>query len=143
MIMNDVVLYWSPSCSKCQKAARWLDRRGVKVTKFRDIKDEPLSRLEVEALAKLLGGPEDLFSKRAVKYREMKLGEREVSPAEMLDLMSSEYTFLKRPIMVIGDKAIASFFERTFDSFLAEHYFERSQNQERPRKGFVQRGSRR
>ena len=143
MIMNDVVLYWSPNCSTCQKAARWLDRRGVKVTKFRDIKDEPLSRPEVEALAKLLGGPEDLFSKRAVKYREMKLGEREVSPAEMLDLMSSEYTFLKRPIMVIGDKAIASFFERTFDSFLAEHYFEGGQNRERPRKAFVHRGSRR
>ena len=116
---------------------------GVKVTKFRDIKDEPLSRLEVEALAKLLGGPEDLFSKRAVKYREMKLGEREVSPAEMLDLMSSEYTFLKRPIMVIGDKAIASFFERTFDSFLAEHYLGGGQNRERPRKAFVHRGSRR
>jgi len=143
MIMNDVVLYWSPSCSTCQKAARWLDRHGVKVTKFRDIKDEPLSRLEVEALAKLLGGPEDLFSKRAVKYREMKLGEREVSPAEMLDLMSSEYTFLKRPIMVIGDKAIASFFERTFDSFLAEHYLGGGQNRERPRKAFVHRGSRR
>ena len=91
----------------------------------------------------MLGGPEDLFSKRAVRYREMKLGEREVLPDEMLDLMTEEYTFLKRPIMVIGNKAIASFFERTFDSFLAEHYFERSQNPERSRKGFVNRGSRR
>jgi arsenate reductase (glutaredoxin) len=142
-IMKDVILYWSPSCSTCQKAARWLDRRGVKVAKFRDIKDAPLTRAEVEALAKMLGGPEDLFSKRAVKYREMKLGEREVSPAEMLDLMTGEYTFLKRPIMVIGDKAIASFFERTFDSFLAENYFEGSQNRERQRKSFVHRGSRR
>ena len=141
--MKDVVLYWSPGCSTCQKAARWLDRRGVKVAKFRDIKDEPLSRTEVEALAKMLGGAEDLFSKRAVKYREMKLGEREVLPDEMLDLMTEEYTFLKRPIMVIGNKAIASFFERTFDSFLAEHFFERSQNPERPRKGFVDRGPRR
>lgn len=123
--MKDVTLYWSPGCSTCQKAARWLDRRKVKVTQFRDIKDDPLSREEVERLAKMLGGPEGLFSKRAVKYREMGLGEREVSPSEMLDLMTGEYTFLKRPIMVIGDQAIASFFERTFDGFLAENYFER------------------
>lgn len=123
--MKEVTLYWSPGCSTCQKAARWLDRRNVKVTKFRDIKDDPLSREEVESLAKMLGGPEDLFSKRAVKYRELKLAEREVSSSEMLGLMTGEYTFLKRPIMVIGDHAIASFFERTFDGFLAENYFER------------------
>ena len=123
--MKDVTLYWSPGCSTCQKAVRWLDRRNVKIAKFRDIKDEPLTREEVEGLAKMLGGPEGLFSKRAVKYREMRLGEREVLADEMLDLMAAEYTFLKRPIMVIGDKAIASFFERTFDTFLADNYFTR------------------
>jgi arsenate reductase len=140
--MKDVILYWSAGCSTCQKAARWLDRRGVKVAKFRDIKDQPLSRAEIEDLAKMLGGPADLFSKRTVKYREMKLGEREVPTAEMLDLMSSEYTFLKRPIMVIGDKAIASFFERTFDSFLADNYFGKSQNRERQRPRFGPRAHR-
>jgi arsenate reductase len=129
--MNDITLYWSQGCSTCQKAVRWLGRRDVKIAKFRDIKEAPLSRDEVEDLAKKLGGPEELFSKRSVKYRELKLAEREVSPSEMLDLMAGEYTFLKRPIMAIGDKAVASFFEKTFDSFLREHYFARRQNRER------------
>jgi len=124
--MNEITLYWSQGCSTCQKAVRWLGRRDVKIAKFRDIKEEPLTRAEVETLAKMLGGPEELFSKRSVKYREMKLGEREVPPSEMLDLMASEYTFLKRPIMAIGDKAVASFFEKTFDSFLRENYFRRN-----------------
>ena len=126
--MKYVTFYWLPNCSTCQKAKGWLDRRGVKITAMRDIKENPLSRHEVEDLSKILGGPAELFSKRAIKYREMKLNEREVPPAEMLDLMTDEYTFLKRPIMVIGNQATAGFFEKSFDSFLTEHYFEPSQN---------------
>ena len=106
----------------------WLERRGVKIAEFRDIKEEPLARNEIGDLAKILGGPAELFSKRAIKYREMKLGEREVLPAEMLDLMTDEYTFLKRPIMVIGKHATAGFFEKSFESFLNQHYYEPSQN---------------
>lgn len=116
-----------PECSTCQKAKGWLERRGVELAAMRDIKENPLSRKEIEDLAKMLGGPAELFSKRAVKYREMQLGEREVPPAEMLDLMTGEYTFLKRPMMVIGKHATAGFFERSFESFLNEHYYEPSQ----------------
>ena len=111
------------NCSTCQKAVRWLDRRGVKVAKFRDIKEEPLERVEVERLVKILGGADELFSKRAVKYREMKLNERAVSSEEMLELMSTEYTFLKRPILVINGQASAGYFEKFFDMFLNENYY--------------------
>ncbi len=116
--MKNVTFYWLSNCSTCQKAKRFLERHGVSFTRIRDIKDEPLSREEIEKLAKMLGGAENLFSRRAVKYREMKLNERELSAVEMLDLMASEYTFLKRPILVIDDRAIAGFFEKTFESFL-------------------------
>lgn len=128
--MKDVTFYWLPNCSTCQKAKGWLERRGVKIAKFRDIKEDPLTRKEIEDLARTLGDPPELFSKRAIKYREMKLNEREVPPAEMLDLMTEEYTFLKRPIMVIGKQATAGFFEKAFESFLNEHYYEPSQNRE-------------
>jgi arsenate reductase len=121
--MKEVKLFWMPNCSTCQKAAGWLERRGVKVTEFRDIKEDRLSRKEIEGLVEMLGEPAELFSKRAVKYREMKLNEREVSPEEMMDLMTEEYTFLKRPIMVIDGKAVAGFFEKSYLSFLDENYF--------------------
>ncbi len=111
------------TCSTCQKAVRWLDRRGVQITKFRDIKEEPLTRAEVERLVKMLGGAGELFSKRAVKYREMKLSERTLSKEEMLELMSTEYTFLKRPIMEIDGNATAGFFEKSYIHFLESYYF--------------------
>ena len=121
--MKELTFYWLPNCSTCQKAVRWLDRRGVTVSKFRDIKEDPLSLAEVLELSRMLGGPGELFSKRAVKYREMKLNERTLSDAEMIDLMADEYTFLKRPIMVIGDHATAGFFEMSYESFLDRYYF--------------------
>ncbi len=116
--MKDITFYWSPDCSTCQKAKRFLERHSVAISRVRDIKEEPLSRSEVEDISEMLGGAENLFSRRAVKYREMKLAERELSAGEMLDLMAEEYTFLKRPILVIDGKATAGFFEKTFESFL-------------------------
>ncbi len=120
--MKDTTFYWLPNCSTCQKANRRLERHNVNITKLRDIKEEPLNREEVEKLVKMLGGASELFSKRAVKYREMKLAERDLSDDEMIELMAEEYTFLKRPILVIDGKASAGYYEKFFDLFLNENY---------------------
>lgn len=121
--MENATFYWLPGCSTCQKAKGFIERHGIRDFELRDIKENPLSRGEVESLAKMLGGADELFSRRAVKYREMKLGEREISTAEMLDLMSAEYTFLKRPILVMKGKAIAGYFEKFWNQFLDENYY--------------------
>ena len=121
--MKDAIFYWLPDCTTCQKAKRRLERHNVSITQFRDLKEEPLSRKEVENLSKMLGGADELFSRRAIKYRQMKLNERELSEEEMIDLMADEYTFLKRPILVVGGKATAGYFEKFFDIFLNENYY--------------------
>lgn len=121
--MTDATFYWLPNCSTCQKAKNHLERHGLRDFELRDIKKNPLDRREIENLARLVGGAGELFSRRAVKYREMKLGERELSAGEMLDLMAQEYTFLKRPVLVYKGKAIAGFFEKFWDRFLDENYY--------------------
>lgn len=121
--MEDTTFYWLPNCSTCVKAKNHIERHGLRGFDLRDIKENPLSRAEVEALAKLLGGADELFSRRAIKYREMNLNERTLTKEEMLDLMSEEYTFLKRPILVYKGKAIAGFFEKFWNQFLEENYY--------------------
>jgi arsenate reductase len=121
--MEDTTFFWLPNCSTCVKAKNHIERHGIRDFELRDIKENPLSRAELEALAKKLGGADELFSRRAIKYREMKLNERELSKEEMLDLMSEEYTFLKRPILVYKGKAIAGFFEKFWNQFLEENYY--------------------
>jgi arsenate reductase len=111
MNMDDasVEVYWLPYCTTCQKAVKHLEEKGVPVRSFRNLKEEPLSEDEVRDLAAKVGGVETLFSKRAMKYRAMGLHEREVSEDEMVKLMSEEYTFVTRPVIVRGDRATAGF----------------------------------
>lgn len=109
--------YGLPNCTTCQKALRRLDYHRIQNINKRNIKEQPLTRDEIEKLAKLLGGAENLFSRRSVKYRELGLKDKTLSENEMLELMASEYTFLKRPILVAGSTAIAGFFEKEYDEF--------------------------
>jgi arsenate reductase len=122
---KNITFYLLEDCSTCQKAKRYLERHGIKDFQTRDIKENPLSRDEIISLSKMLGGAENLFSRRTIKYRELKLAERELTAAEMIDLMTSDYTFLKRPVLVIADKAIAGFFEKQFADFIYQYYFEK------------------
>lgn len=115
--MNEIHFYGLPNCTTCQKALRRLDYHRVENVKKRNIKEESLSRDEIENLAKMLGGAGNLFSRRSVKYRELGLKDKEIFEAEMLDLMAEEYTFLKRPILVVGKQVIAGFFEKEYDEF--------------------------
>ncbi len=110
--------YWLPNCSTCVKAKKFLDANGIEIKELRDIKANKLSRAEVEKLVELIGGADKFFSRRAIKYRELGLNKREVPSEEMLDLMTNEYTFIKRPVLVINDKVIAGFSEKTYAEFL-------------------------
>ena len=71
-------------------------------------------------LAELVGGAGELFSRRARKYRAQGLHERELSDDDMLDLMTAEYTFIKRPVLVSGTRAVAGFTPKTYDRLLDE-----------------------
>jgi arsenate reductase len=118
MMPKAFTFYWLPNCSTCQKAATYLKEKGQIVAQYRDIKTDRLKREEVEQLARLAGGASELFSRRARKYRSMGLNGREISSEEMLDLMSEEYTFIKRPVLVNGKHAICGFSPKLYDSFL-------------------------
>lgn len=116
--MKEVYLYWLPHCSTCKKAKEFIESKGIKITRFHNLKEQLLSAEEIEKLADLLGGASEMFSKRAIKYRQLGLNERELSNQEMLDLMTQEYTFIKRPVLVINGKAISGFSEKSYEKFL-------------------------
>jgi arsenate reductase len=107
-----------PYCTTCQKAVAYLEGKDVSVRNFRNLKEEPLSVDEVRALAEKVGGVEKLFSKRAMKYRAMGLHEREVPEDEMVRLMSEEYTFVTRPVIIRGDRATAGFSAKRVDELV-------------------------
>lgn len=115
-----VRVYGLPHCSTCRKALDYLAERTVEVEQFRDIKANPLDAAEVRALADAVGGVDALFSRRARKFRALGLHERKLSEAEMLQHMAGEYTFVTRPVVVCGGRAVAGFAPRRLGALLAE-----------------------
>jgi len=113
-----VTVYGLPHCSTCQKAVAYLEGKGVVIDRFHDLKTDRLTADEVRALAKRVGGVDKLFSRRAMKYRQMGLHEREVPEDEMLRLMEAEYTFITRPVVVSGDRATAGFSAKRLDALI-------------------------
>lgn len=117
---ENVELYGLPHCSTCQRAVQDLEGRGVPIRFFRDLKSKPLQRTEVEELARKVGGAEKLFSRRALKYRQMGLHERQLTEDDLLRLMTEEYTFVTRPVIVRGDRATAGFSAKRIDELLGD-----------------------
>ncbi|MBK8699884.1 MAG: hypothetical protein IPN29_10250 [Saprospiraceae bacterium] len=93
-------IYTLNSCDTCRKMIKEV-APGDDVTMI-DIKQEGILAKDLDAAAKKLGSYEALFSKKAVKYRTMGLNQKVLSEKEMRELILSEYTFLKRPLIIIG-----------------------------------------
>ena len=96
--------------------------RGVAIGTFRDLKAQRLERAEVEDPARKVGGAEKLFSKSAMKYRQMGLHEQELGEDDLQRLMAEEYTFITRPVIVRGDRATAGFSAKRVDELVGEEH---------------------
>lgn len=94
-------IYHLTQCGTCQKI---LDEFGSKASGFvkQDIKTQPISEKELDALKELAGSYEALFSRRALKYREWGLNEKNLSEKDYRKFILDEYTFLRRPVVVNG-----------------------------------------
>ncbi|MEN9346778.1 MAG: arsenate reductase family protein [Flavobacteriales bacterium] len=97
-------IYHLATCSTC---AQILDDFGAKAKGFelQDIKTAKITPAQLEEMKELAGTYEALFSRRALKYRELGLNTKTLSENEYKKYILEEYTFLKRPV-VINEKSI-------------------------------------
>jgi len=94
-------IYHLSTCSSCQRILK--EMPDLKRFELQDIKTEPITASQLDAMKKLAGSYEALFSRRAIKFRSMGLGKKQLNETDYRELILSEYTFLKRPVIVIGD----------------------------------------
>ena len=71
---------------------------------FQDIKANKITTEQIEQMQKMSGSYDSLFSKRAMKYKSMGLKEKNLSETDIKGLILDEYTFLKRPVIILNDK---------------------------------------
>jgi len=95
--------YYLATCSTCQRIMQEL-----KINKYpfrlQDIKSEPITAAQIDAMKKMAGSYEALFSRVALKYRAMGLNEMQLGEKDYRKYILEEYTFLKRPVCIIGDQ---------------------------------------
>ncbi|MBL7921319.1 MAG: arsenate reductase [Bacteroidia bacterium] len=96
-------IFYLSTCDTCKRIIDELDLKK-KGFEFQDIKTEKITVAQLDEMKKKTGSYEALFSKIARKYKELKLNEKKLTEAEMKKLIFEEYTFLKRPVIFIGDK---------------------------------------
>lgn len=95
------IIYHLPTCSTCK---RLLSEWNTEGATLRDIRNEPISEEEIDRMAELAGSYEALFSRRAQKFRLLGLHEMELSEADYKKYILEEDTFLKRPVVMVGDE---------------------------------------
>ncbi len=89
----------------CNTSKRVIKEVGIDSSfEIRDIKENKLTPEELDFLAEMAGSYQALFSKKARKYREYNLHLENLTEDDYKKYLLEDYTFLKRPTVVIEDR---------------------------------------
>ena len=67
-------------------------------------------------MKKMAGSYESLFSRRAMKYKELGLKDKKLDEKDYRNYILEEYTFLKRPVVIIRDKIFVGSEKKTVEA---------------------------
>ena len=83
---------------------------------MQDIKFEKITPAQLDEMRKMTGSYESLFSRRALKYKEWNLKDKLLTEKDYRNYILEEYTFLKRPVVIIGDKIFIGSEKKTVEA---------------------------
>ena len=92
-------IYYLASCSTCKKIIKSLPNSDK--LSFHDIRENPITKEELEQLYQLSGSYEVLFSKKAQLYKTKDLKNKNLQEEDYKRYLLEHYTFLSRPVFVI------------------------------------------
>jgi arsenate reductase len=96
-------IYHLGNCTTCQAIIKetGIDKKGFDM---QDIKTEAITAAQLDEMKNKTGSYESLFSRRAMKYKEMGLKDKKLTENDYRQLILDEYTFLKRPVVFVNDQ---------------------------------------
>jgi arsenate reductase len=105
MADHELVLLHNPRCSKCREARALLEERGVAFRERRYL-EEPLSRNELDDLARRLGRPvREWVRSKEPPFKEAGL-DASSDDGTILDAIARHPVLLERPVLIRGERAI-------------------------------------
>ena len=112
-------IYHLGNCTTCQRILKEIkaDKKGFD---FQEIKTDNITAPQLDTLKKIAGSYEALFSRRAIKYKEWGLKDKNLTEKDYRDLILKEYTFLKRPVVINGKKIFIGSEKKTVNALKEE-----------------------
>ncbi len=99
--MKNTVFYL-PSCDSCRKIIKAISPKAQLV--YHDIKQDPLTELQLQELQALAGSYEALFSRKAQLYKAYNLKNQILTEVDYKRYLLEHYTFLARPVFMIENQ---------------------------------------
>lgn len=104
--MSAVRIYHNPRCSKSRQALALLEERGDAFDIINYI-DEPLDNATISELLVSLGlSARELMRKGEDTYKELNLGNPELSEAQLVQALADYPRLIERPIVVKDNQAL-------------------------------------
>jgi arsenate reductase (glutaredoxin) len=101
-----ITIYQKPTCTTCRQVYNALKKRGVDFESVNYYLDPiPKTKLK-ELLRKMDMRPRDLLRTKEAVYKTLRLAERDLSDAELIELMVKHPDLIQRPIVEKGSRAI-------------------------------------
>ncbi len=94
-------IFYLKTCDTCKRILKSIPLDGFTL---QDIKSDPITVKQLHEMKDLAGSYESLFSRRAKKYKAMDLKNKILTEDDYKQLIIEEYTFLKRPVIIIDNK---------------------------------------
>ena len=96
-------IYHLGNCTTCQAIIKEtaIDKKGFDM---QNIKEEKITPAQLDEMKKMAGNYEALFSRRAIKYKELGLKDKKLEEKDYRKFILEEYTFLKRPVTIVNNK---------------------------------------
>ncbi|MDZ7612352.1 MAG: ArsC/Spx/MgsR family protein [Flavobacteriaceae bacterium] len=105
-------IYVLKNSGSCKEILRSLPLEGFVL---QDIKSHPITVRQLEEMHTKAGSYEALFSKMAKKYKECGLKNESLSEKDLKQLILDEYTFLKRPVVLVDDRIFIGSSKKSFE----------------------------
>ena len=106
-------IYHLSSCDNCRKLIKTFNPSAD--FELVDIKTNSIDAPTLDLLKEKVGSYEAIFSKRAIKYKSLGLKDKNLSEDDFRKLILEEYTFLKRPVLIDGDKVVVGRLRKKFN----------------------------
>lgn len=116
--MADITIYQKPTCATCKEVYQILKEANADFNAV-DYFTDPIPKAKLKELIGKLGLPiEELIRKKDQLFGDLRLGEKQLTEGQWLDLLAIYPDLLQRPIVEKGDKAIIARPARKIKEFL-------------------------